>query len=167
MPVPSLARLGRRIAGFAWLAAWAVVLWVVVSPWRELGGLVDERLRWLEWFVLLTTLPVGFTVGAFAREAARPGTGRTHVGLLRFLLYPVGALTASALIVLAVVGHRDIIGVVVTAFLAYWAGLDLAFGAVPLLHGRSYRLARPLDPEPDDDGDAGIDPWAPPWERFW
>ena len=166
MPIPSLAQLARRVAGTIWLAAWVVVLWVVVSPWTDLGGLVDERLRWLEWFVLFTAVPVGLTVGTFAREAAGPGTGWSHLDLLRILLYPVGALTACALIVVAVLKHHDVIGVVVTAFLAYWAGLDLAFGAIPLLNGRSYRLARPLDPEPDRDTESGIDRWAPPWERL-
>ncbi len=166
MEVSPVTRLARRLVGFVWLATWTMVLWLVGSPWRNLGGLVDERLRWLEWLVLMTAVPVGLTVGTFAREAAGPGTGRTHIGLLRFLLYPVGALTACALIGLVVLGQRDAIGVAVTAFLAYWAGLDLAFGAVPLMHGRPYRLTRPFDPEPELDTSEELDRWAPPWERF-
>jgi hypothetical protein len=158
----------RRSAGFLWLLAWAVVLYLVAAPWRHLGGLVDERLRWLEWFVLLAGLTVGFAIGRHAREFAGPGTGRTHVGVLRLLMYPMAGLTALGLITLTLLGMRDPVGVVVTAFLAYWAGLDLAFGAVPLMEGKQYRLSRPLDPEPpatkrDDDADGS---WIPPWERI-
>jgi hypothetical protein len=68
---------------------------------------------------------------------------------------------------LTALGRRDSVGVVVTAFLAYWAGLDLAFGAVPLMEGKPYRFLHPLDPESppplDDDED---DSWVPPWDRI-
>ena len=155
----------RRVAGFVWLAVWIAVLYLVAAPWRELGGLVDERLRWLEWFVIVSGLSVGFTVGRFGRDACGPGTGRTYVGFLRFLLYPPAALVALGLIVLTYLGHRGSVGVVVSAFLAYWAGLDLAFGAVPLMEGRSYRLTRPLDPDPEP-SERPIEGWTPPWERL-
>jgi hypothetical protein len=148
------------------LFGWIVVLWAVGEPGRHLGGLVDERLRWLEWFAPMTILPIGFTIGAFGRDAAGPGTGRTHAGLMRFLLYPAGALAAAGLIVLEFTGRQDPVALVVQTFLAYWAGLDLAFGAVPLIRGRPYRLARPLDPEPPGESTTGTDSWAPPWERF-
>lgn len=158
----------RRVLGWVWLAAWIVVLYLVAAPWRELGGLEDERLRWLEWFVLVTGLPVGFTMGRFARDAAVREARRTHARLLRFLLYPPAALTAVSLIALSVGGERGPIGIVVTAFLAYWAGLDLAFGAVPLMEGKSYRFDRALDPEPEPRAKAPSEPddvWAVPWER--
>jgi len=157
----------RRLAGFGWLACWIVLLYLVAAPWRELGGIVDERLRWLEYVVLLSALSIGFAIGRAGREAALAGPGRTHARFVRFLLYPPAVLTALSLIALTSIGARGAIGVVVTAFLAYWAGLDLAFGAVPLMEGRSYRFERPLDPEP-----ASLrrlaepdDRWTPPWER--
>lgn len=155
----------RRAAGYAWLAAWMIVLYLVAAPWRGLGGLVDERLRWTEWFVLITALPLGFAVGRFGRERVVSDPTRTHLEFLRWLLYPLGALTALSLLVLTWLGQRGPIGVVTTGFLAYWAGLDLAFGAVPLMEGKSYRLLRPLDPEraPPAVAEPG---WVPPWERF-
>jgi hypothetical protein len=148
------------------LFGWIVVLWAVGEPGRHLGGLVDERLRWLEWVAPMTSLAVGFTIGAFGRDAAGPGSGRTHAAFLRFLLYPVGAITAAALVGLELAGHRDPVALVVSTFLAYWAGLDLAFGAVPLIRGRPYRFARPLDPEPPETHAGRVESWAPPWERF-
>lgn len=138
----------RKAAGVAWLAIWIVVLYLVAAPWRELGGLVDERLRWLEWCVLVTVPPVGFTTGRFARDVAVKGRRRTHAHFLRILLYPAAILTAASLGVLAWIGERGPMGVVFTGFLCYWAGFDLAFGAVPLMEGRSYRFHRLLDPEP-------------------
>ncbi len=147
----------RKAAGYLWLAAWVVVLYVVAAPWRSLGGLVDERLRWLEWCVLVTALPISFTAGRFARDAAVAGEKWTHLRLLRILLYPAAVLTAVGLVVLTWIGQRGPIGVVATGFLAYWAGLDLAFGAVPLMEGKSYRFDHALDPEHE--------PRIPVWEE--
>jgi hypothetical protein len=143
-----------------------VLLYAVAAPWRELGGIVDERLRWLEWFVLVTGLAVGFTTGRFGRDVAGSGTGRAHVHLLRFLLYPFALLTVVALLTLTLLGERDPVGVVVTAFLAYWAGLDLAFGALPLMEGGAHSFLRPLDPGPPRDRRREPDGWVPPWERY-
>jgi len=157
----------RKLAGTSWLVAWILVLYAVAAPWRNLGGLVDERLRWLEYVVLVTGLSIGFTVGRFGRDAAESGPGRTHARFLRFLLYPPAAITAAGLVVLTALGERGTIGVVVTAFLSYWAGLDLAFGAVPLMEGKSYRFDRALDPAPVSLRREGRgDEWVPPWERF-
>ncbi len=157
----------RRLLGGLWLVAWIAVLYVVAAPWRSLGGLEDERLRWLEGFVLLAGLSVGFTLGRFGRDVAVAGTGRTHAWFLRFLLYPPAFLTAAGLIALSVMGKRGAVGVAVTGFLAYWAGLDLAFGAVPLMEGKPYAFDRPLDPEPEDLDRvrSSSDAWVPPWER--
>jgi hypothetical protein len=141
--------MARRIAGFAWLIAWCAVLWAVAAPWRNLGGLESERLRWLEWWALCSGIALGFTMGRGVRDWAQAGVGRTHAKALRFALYPPGAVAAVALVALATVGERGPVGVVATAFLAYWAGLDVAFGAVPLMEGKSYAFARPLDPEDD------------------
>lgn len=153
----------RRVAGAVWLTGWILVLWAVAAPWRGLGGEETELLRWLEAAVLGTGLVAGFLIGTFARDAALSDPRRTHARLLRIVLYPPAILTAGSLIALAFVGKRGPAAVVATAFLAYWAGLDLAFGAVPLLDGRSYRFDRPLEGEesaPDDE-----ERWVPPWER--
>lgn len=145
-----------KVAGFSWLAVWCAVLWSVAAPWRNLGGLESETLRWLEWWTLCSGLALGFTLGRGVRDWARSGVGRTHAKALRIALYPPGLVAALALVALAVVGERGPIGVVATAFLSYWAGFDIAFGAVPLMEGRSYAFNRPLDPD-DADVDSAPD----------
>jgi len=155
--------------GSIWLGIWVAVLWTVAAPWRDLGGLVDERLRWLEWFVLLCGLSVGFTLGRLGRMHAEGGGAFTHLAFLRFLLYPLAGLTAVSLLVLTYLGERGPVGVVVTAFLAYWAGIDMAWGAVPLIDGQPYTLDRPLPVEPRETRERWgrpEDDWVPPWERF-
>jgi hypothetical protein len=127
----------RRAAGAAWLLLWLVALHVVTDPWRHLGGLVDEYLRWLEWFVLGCGASLGFTAGQFVRDSMEQGT-RSHVQALRVLLYPPAILAAAELLALRAMGEHHSIGVVVTALLAYWCGLDLACGVVPLLKGEPY-----------------------------
>ncbi len=129
----------RRIAGGAWLALWCAVLYTVAAPWRELGGVVDERLRWLEWCVLFNGVALGYTLGRWGRELAARIDLRGYVLLARYLLYPLLGLTALALLALTAIDRRDPIGVVVTGLLAYWAGLDVAFGAVPLMENRIER----------------------------
>lgn len=141
----------RRLAGTAWLAAWCVVLLVVAAPWRALGGLESERLRWLEGWALLGGLVIGFTMGRAVRDWAVAGVGRTLARALRFVLYPPAALCATALLVLSTREARGAVGVVASAFLAYWAGLDAAFGAAPLMEGKPYAFARPLPPDDADD----------------
>jgi hypothetical protein len=155
--VPRSRNLRRRAAGTLWLAAWCGVLWAVAAPWRNLGGLESERLRWLEWCVLTVGLALGFTMGRLARDWAVAGAGRTHARALRVALYPPAIVAAAALVVLSVTGERGPVGVVATAFLSYWAGLDVAFGAVPLMEGKPYAFARPLDPEED---------FRTTWDRF-
>ena len=156
----------RRVAGWVWCSVWVCVLYAVAEPWRRLGGLVDERLRWLEAFVLATGLVAGLIVGGFGRDAVRPGRRRCHAGLLRYLLVPPAALTAAVLLVLYRFELGDPIGVVVSAFLAYWAGVDLAFGAWPLMCGRPYRFRLPIPPDAEDEPapPAGEERW--PWEHF-
>lgn len=148
--IPSRFAL-RRVAGWAWLAAWCGVLWAVAAPWRNLGGLESERLRWLEWWALCAGLALGFTMGRGMRDWVQSGVGRTHARALRFALYPPGFVAAIALVALSFVGERGPVGVVATAFLSYWAGLDVAFGAVPLMEGESYAFTRPLDPDDADE----------------
>src|SRR5258706_4433908 len=140
----------RRVAGAAWLAAWCAVLWAVAAPWRDLGGLESERLRWLEWWALCAGIAVGFTMGRGTRDWVRSGVGRTYALALRMALYPPGLVAAVALVALSIAGERGPVGVVATAFLSYWAGCDVAFGAIPLMEGEPYAFARPLDPDDAD-----------------
>ena len=151
----------RRVAGAVWLAAWCGVLWAFAAPWRNLGGLESERLRWLEWWALSAGIALGLTMGAGARDWAKSGVGRTHALALRVALYPPGIVAAIALVALSSVGERGPVGVVATAFLSYWGGFDVAFGAVPLMEGKSYAFARPLDPDDVDDADERRS-----WDRF-
>ena len=120
----------RMIAGHAWLAAWILVLWAVAAPWRRLGGIESEISRWLEAAVLGTGAIGGFLVGLRVREGTRIAPG------VRLALYPPAALAAATLVVLAWHGERGAIGVTTTAWLAYGAGFDLAFGALPLMEGK-------------------------------
>lgn len=155
----------RRAAGYAWTALWLGVLWIFVDPWRQLGGVESEWLRWLEGWALATGLILGGLIGRFARDAATGIVGRTHATLLRYVLFPPAAISAVTLLALRFAEVAGPIGLVATAFLAYWAGLDITFGALPLMEGRDYAFRRPLEPE----GFAGSDPeaadWVPPWER--
>ena len=120
----------RVLAGHAWLLAWILVLWAVASPWRELGGIESEFLRWLEAVVLGVGLTAGFLVGRHLRERMRPAPA------LRLALYPPAAIAAASLVALAWRGERGPVGVVTTAWLAYGAGFDLAFGALPWMEGK-------------------------------
>ena len=154
----------RRAAGAVWLFAWCATLWCVASPWRELGGLESELLRWLEWWVLLGGLAVGFALGRGVRDAACSASGRTHAQALRLVLYPPAMLTAAALIALSSRSARGAIGVVATAFLSYWAGLDVAVGAVPMMEGKDYAFERPLIA--DDERTTAGPGERESWDRF-
>ena len=152
MPVPNSRwrdRL-RRAAGAVWLAAWCGVLWAVASPWRNLGGLEPERLRWLECWALSAGVALGFAMGRGAREWRQLVAGRTRAAAIRFALYPPGLVAAMALIALSIAGERGPTGVVATAFLSYWAGFDAAFFALPLIEN-----------DPHDDAEARTF-----WDRF-
>lgn len=136
-----------KITGAARVASWLVVLHTVTNPWRSLGGLVDERVRWLEWVVV----PVGIALGATAGRSGREAGGAS----VRLLLYPPGVAAALALAALESVGEADRIGVVLTVLLSYGFGLDLVLGAAPLLEGRGFpgaagRSARAGSPRPPD-----------------
>src|SRR5258706_15467847 len=101
----------RRVAGAAWLAAWCAVLWAVAAPWRNLGGLESERLRWLEWWGLSAGIALGFTMGRGTREWVQGGAGRTHALALRVALYPPGLVAAIALVALSLVRDGGPVGV--------------------------------------------------------
>lgn len=148
----------RRVAGAFWLTAWCGVLWAVAAPWRNLGGLESERLRWLEWWVLCAGVALGFTLGRGVRDWLKSGVGRTHARALRLALYPPGIVACVALVALALAGERGPVGVVATAFLSYWAGFDVAIGAIPLMEGEAHAFGRPLDPDDADERSA--------WDRL-
>jgi hypothetical protein len=124
-----------RLAGLLRTLGWAAALYLVASPWRELGGLIAERVRWFGWFVLYSGVVLGFALGDYIREALPPETGRDHLRLMRRMLYLPAALTAIWLVVLQSLGQRDVAGVVFTAFLSYWAGIDVALGAMSWMEG--------------------------------
>ena len=124
------------------------MLWATVAPWRDLGGLVDERLRWLAAALVCTGLPIGLTIGGIARDAAERDGRRTHARLARAILYPVLVSGAAVGVALRVAGAPDGASAAVAGVLAYWAGLDLAFAAFPLMAGKPYRFVRALDALP-------------------
>jgi hypothetical protein len=95
-------------------------------------------------------------MGRIARERTPAGTGRSHAQALRIALYPPAVVAAASLVALSASGERGPVGVVATAFLSYWAGLDVAFGAVPLMEGRAYAFARPVV---EDDDAASRESW--------
>ena len=138
------------VLGTAWLALWGIALHAVASPWEDLGGLVCERLRWLERFVLFSGLVVGYGLGGWVRQVRPPTSAHAYFRSLRLLVYPAGVLTAAGLVASRLSGATDATGVVFTGFLAYWAGADAAHGAIPLLNGRFLSV--------DDACDGGLRP---------
>lgn len=150
-----------RSAGWLWLLAWAAVLWSVHEPWLDLGGLVPERVRWLERFVLGSGAVAGCVAGTLGRRLCRPGRGWTHRKLLRWLLLPQTALTAGLLVGFRLAGAEPAIGVACNGFLAWWAGLDAALAAYPLTMGRAYSFSGPIPSDPCDaeQDDAELPPW--------
>lgn len=160
---PTPKRAWRRALGGAWLLLWCAVLYVVASPWRALGGLESEFLRWLEWWALCAGIALGFTIGRAVRDWAQSGVGRTYARATRLIFHPPLLLTACALVILAERGERGPVGVVATAFLAYWGGLDIAFGAVPMMEGNDYAVLRGLAPDADPSADEAS---RAAWDRF-
>jgi len=126
-----------RTAGAAWIAAWLGALLLLARPWDDLGGVVGERWRWLARAALLLPPVGGATAGALRRLLVPPAQWRDYVGGLRALFYPVAVPGAAVLCVLAAGGHGEAVVVTLNALLGYWSGVDAAFSAWPLLHGRS------------------------------
>ena len=111
----------RRLIGLIWLAVWTALLYLVVRPWSDLGGLVSERMRWLEWTSLWAGLAIGSSVGEIVR-GHRPRRGSAgRAGQLRWLWYPVALVATTGMLLLSTAGHDDPAGIVLTAFLAYTA----------------------------------------------
>jgi hypothetical protein len=103
-----------RAIGYGWFVGWGVLLWAVHAPWEGLGGLVGERARWLERFVLATAWIVGATAGELTR-GWRHGRGR-------WLIYPVGIAGTAALWAFARAGQGEAIGIVLNGLVAYVSG---------------------------------------------
>ncbi len=134
----------RRIIGWCWLVVWLCMLWSVHAPWRDLGGLVSEQLRWLERFGLGAGLILGCFVGSLGRDAVSGGRGHTHRRLLRRLWLPPAAAAMVAMLWLDRRGLPYHAAVVCNVWLAYWGGLDIGFGAWPLASGRAYAFSGPI-----------------------
>lgn len=148
----------RQASGWIWLLLWAAILDFLHRPWHELGGLLSERMRWLERFVLGAAFLVGCFVGSFVRDAAQSFRGRNHVDSLRFVWIPPAALTAVTMAACARFDRWPWTLLVLTGFMAYWAGLDAAVGAWHLARGRDYSPIRRIA------ADRSSDPAADTWD---
>ena len=89
-----------------------------------------------------------------------------HGVALAFNIKQSSDLAAVALMRLAAADHEPGIGIVTTAFLSWWAGVDMAIGAWPLLGGRPYRFDGPIPADPVVDDDDDEDPETERWERM-
>lgn len=137
----------RRGRGIAWLALWIAWLWLAGTPWRELGGLIDERTRWLGRFVVGPGLALGALGGWYGRQGLR--AGRPWPRQARRLAWPLLGGLALALAVATALGE-NVVGIVLSAGSALVAGADVSFRVWPQLHGR-----RPSEPDPAP----GEEPW--------
>lgn len=138
----------RRSIGWIWLALWAAVIDLLHRPWHELGGLLSERMRWLERFVLGAAFLVGCFVGSFVRDAAQTARWRPHLDSLRFVWIPPASLVAVTLGVLHGLDLWPWTLLVLVSFAAYWAGLDASVGAWPMARGRHYCPTGPIEADP-------------------
>ncbi len=162
-----ITRWRRALAGLLWCAAWGTLLWAIDRPWRDLGGLVHERVRWLQTLVLFVGLLAGHAVGEIARTRAIERSA-VHARMLRLILYPLLAAAAAATAVLEALGESDLLLIVVTGTASYWAGLDAGFAAFPLIRGEPYSFLRPIvararhtSPDPESPGG-----WLDSWTRM-
>ncbi len=114
--------------GLTWLLAWSGLLYLSVRPWRDLGGLVSERSRWLVRLALYAGLAAGCTAGEIARGPA--GRARDIAGFgrrLRWLLYPAALAATAGMLLLQATGRRDPIGILLTGLLSYTAGASTSY----------------------------------------
>jgi len=146
---PTPQRTGPR----AWLplaslvprvAAWGAVLFVADRPWRELGGIVDERTRWLARFVLGTSAVLGAVAGATTRAAGRDGAWHDRHRPWRRAWIGPSAFVACVLVGLELAGTWRAVLLVLGGWLGYCAGLDLTVMA-----------GSRLDVEAEDDDPVG------------
>jgi hypothetical protein len=115
------------LAAWCWIAAWCGLLYLASSPWSDLGGLVGERLRWLERFVLCAAAILGFAGAKIRREASRDAGPPACARGLRWLLYPAGIAAACGMLGLSVAGRDDPAGVVLTGWIAYCTGVWVGY----------------------------------------
>ncbi len=137
----------RRIAGTLWLAAWVAILALLLDLWSDLGGLVDERVRWWARLGIGAGPVLGYTAGVRARGLACWGSGRSHASLLRLYWLPVALAAAAAMLFMTVAERHDETRATFGFLCGYWAGFDAAIAAWPLACGRPYRFAREIPPE--------------------
>ena len=97
----------RRIAGWAWLAAWVGVLALLLTAWSRLGGCVDERIRWWARLGLGVGPVIGHTAGGIARDMARWGSGRSHASLLRVFWIPPALVAGAVMLIMTLAGQHD------------------------------------------------------------
>ncbi len=138
----------RRGGGWLRLLAWWAVARAMTLPARELGGLIDERTRWLTWAFLGTFGVVGWIAGTWLREETVPGDRRRTRGMRTLVLGPAALLSLVAA-VLWVAGDTDRAHVVLVGWVAWVGGWDVAFAAVPGTWGRPVG-ASVTDPEEGD-----------------
>lgn len=115
-----------RLLGWARIAGWVALLALLHDPWGDLGGIVPERVRWLERAVLGAALVLGGLIGA--EGAARDGRPASFVRAA--LTAPAGCV-AAALIAQTVAGRWAAVGITVVGLAAYCAGFDLFFAVFP------------------------------------
>ena len=144
---PGLQSAVRRVAGALWLGVGVLALVFLLDLWSDLGGLVDERLRWWARLGLLGGPVLGYFAGIQARDMAGWGSGRSHASLLRLFWTPLAALVAISSLKLTLQGGHDQARVAFGTFIAYWAGFDAAIAAWPLACGRPYRFLGDIPPE--------------------
>lgn len=111
-----------------------MLVWCAHAPWRDLGGIVDERVRWAERAALVTAIWIGLVVGDRARE--RPALR------LRPALWPPTAAAAVVSAALQLAGRPWWATIVAGAWLGYVAGVDTGAAVARLLDG---------NPRSDDD----------------
>jgi hypothetical protein len=148
---PAPVTIARRVGALVWLSAWTGVLVFLLRSWSELGGWVDERVRWSARLGLLGGPVIGFAAGNWARDLARWGAGRSHATLLRVFLIPPAALVALVSIAATAGGLHDETRAVLGGFAGYWAGFDAGIAVWPLVQGRPWRFHRDIPPDSTPD----------------
>ena len=142
----------RRLIGLTWLLAWSGLLYLSVRPWRDLGGLVSERSRWLVRLALYAGLAVGCTAGEIVRGPARRPRNTPEFGRrLRWLLYPAALAATAGMLLLQAAGSHDSSGILLTGLLSYAAGASTSYlGLSRFCRGtdrESDRESRDTEPE--------------------
>ncbi len=126
--MPDLQLWWRRLIGLTWLLAWSGLLYLSVRPWRDLGGLVSERSRWLVRLALYAGLALGFVAGEIVRGPAGRRRNAAKFGRrLRWLLYPAALAGTAGMLLLQATRRHDSIGILLTGLLSYAAGASTSY----------------------------------------